>query len=115
MFKKSPQKLVLVRKLFRMFLTSKERFPVPSGNIIYFNEESELHEELLPACWTGAPVDPVASQSREGNLLSLSGPSIPKAQIVLGRRFSIESILQPLFTYLCLPASSSDLWEREQG
>lgn len=60
-------------------------------------------------------MDPMACQSREGNLLSLSGPSIPKAQIAPGSRFSAENMLQVLFTYVCLPASSSDLCEREQG
>lgn len=35
---------------------------------------SDLREGLLPACWIGAPQDPMTCQSGEGNLLALAGP-----------------------------------------
>lgn len=87
MLKNSVKKFVLVGKLFQIFLTSKDYYRwdlryvfqtlVLQGILfISMKKGSDLHEELLPACWIGAPQNPVTSWSREGKLLSLAGPGI---------------------------------------
>lgn len=117
--KKSVHKLVLVVKLFQIFLPSKEHFPSisPSGNIHHLNEERQWRPWRTTTCmmdWSPWWPCGISEQRREpaGSVLC---SHLPKVQISLGSRDSAENMLQPLFTHLCLPASSSDLPEREWG
>lgn len=117
-WKKSVHKLVLVVKLFQIFLPSKKHFPSisPSGNIHHLNEERQWCPWRTSMCMMDwSPWWPCGISEQRRFAGSVSCSHLPKVQISLGGRDSAENMLQPLFTYLCLPASSSDLSERKWG